>query len=136
MYSSLSSKDRQNSTNRELKILIIDDDRKYVERLSYSLKNYREGIKVITAVSGKIGLDHIKNNGFHLILLDLKMPGMNGAEVLRHIRRMSKKYIVIILTAFAEDDLIQQAKKEKPEEIFDKASFTLESLDPYLGYSK
>ncbi len=132
--SSLSSNDQQNSINSGLKILIIDDDREYLQSLSYNLENYREGITVIGAISGEIGLDYIENNGFHMILLDLIMPGMNGVEVLRQIRKMSQNYIVIILTAHAEEDLIKQVKKEKPDEIFDKVDFDLEKLNPYINF--
>jgi DNA-binding response OmpR family regulator len=114
------------------KLLIIDDDHDFSEALRYNLNLFYQNYQIILAESGEIGLKEIRNNGFSLILLDLIMPGMNGAEVLKQIRQMEKYYNVVILTAYAEDALMQQVKNENPEKIIDKVDFTMDMLSPFL----
>jgi DNA-binding response OmpR family regulator len=97
-----------------------------------NLNLFYENCQVIVAESGDKGLKEIRKNGIKLILLDLIMPDMNGWEVLRQIRQMDKHYNVIILTAYAYDDLMEKVIKEKPEKIIDKVEFEIGMLSPYL----
>jgi CheY-like chemotaxis protein len=58
---------------------------------------------VTTASSGAEGLEKFDKSEYHLIFLDLKMPGMSGIETLREIRKKDKDVPVYIITAFAEE---------------------------------
>lgn len=127
---------QQNSLQVNLNILIIDDDFNFSSALEYRLRKSYNGINIIKAPSGEIGLNKIKDNGFHIVLLDLVMPGMDGAEVLENIRKLKKNYIIIILTAYANDDLRKRVEKENPNGIFDKCEFRLEQLEPYIELFK
>lgn len=80
------------------KILVIDDDEIVKEVLVEHLQN--EGHKVIACSNGYRGLEIFKNEKFDLVLLDLIMPGINGLEVLREIKRFSPPTIAILVTAF------------------------------------
>ncbi len=76
-------------------ILIIDDEPRMLDSLSIILgKEY----SVLTAESGEAGLQIIKNNPISLLLLDLRMPGMTGAEVLEKIRETDSPLKVLIMT--------------------------------------
>lgn len=136
MCTSIIPINQKNSNNCTLKILIIDDDQRYLQTLSYSLENYQEGITVITATSAKMGLKEIKDNGFSLIIIDLLMPDMNGLEVLRCIKEMNREYlnIAIILTAHAENKLLERVKREEPAGVFDKAFFKLEKINSFIKF--
>jgi CheY-like chemotaxis protein len=123
-------------TQSEFNLLIIDDDQTYTKALKFSLEMNFSKIKLTTAIDGKTGLEHIERNGFHIVLLDLVMPGLNGAQVLEQIRIMGKNYIIIVLTAYAKHELLEQARKEKPDAIYDKAEFKIEELEPFLKFLK
>lgn len=82
------------------KILIIDDDPRVVKIWAFTLED--AGFDVITALSGKEGLRTAYAEHPDLILLDIVMPGMDGFEVLDHLR-LSTDVPVIMLTAVASD---------------------------------
>ncbi len=86
------------------KILIIDDD-KHV-RYSFILILKNQGYIINAVESGEKGIEELsKDDDYDLILLDLKMPGMDGIETLKHIRSINSKIPVFIVTAFKEEYL-------------------------------
>jgi len=80
------------------KVLVIDDDEIVREVLIEHLKN--DGYEVVGCSNGYKGLELFKNDRFDLVILDLLMPGINGIEVLKEIKRYSPHSIVILITAF------------------------------------
>ena len=87
------------------RILIIDDEEAVRRSLTLVLED--TGFKVDTAVSGEKGLQMKKDSEYDLIFLDLKMPGMNGVETLRQIRKNDKKVLIYIFTAFHKEFMDQ-----------------------------
>ena len=81
-------------------ILVIDDDRRYRELLELNLK--RRGYRVVPADSGLAGLNELERTEISLVILDLRLPDMDGYEVCTHIRGYSDVPIVM-LTARAEE---------------------------------
>ena len=90
-------------------ILIIDDEKNIRLTLSQALKTL--GGEVDDAASGEEGLERLKAKEFGLILLDLKMPGMNGIEVLRRVREIRPDIPVVILTAYGTVESAVEAMK-------------------------
>ena len=82
------------------RILIVDDEPNLVELLSSYLR--REGYDIATAEDGPAALAQARAHDPDLILLDVMLPGMDGIEVCRQIRRFSDAYI-LMLTARAEE---------------------------------
>jgi len=82
------------------RILVIDDDREMADLLHQSLA--QEGFELSAVQSGEEGIEQGRNQGLELILLDVNLPGMNGFEVLRRLRRESN-VPVIMLTARGEE---------------------------------
>lgn len=78
-------------------ILIVDDEKNIRLTMSQSLEPM--GIPVYTAVNGEEALQKLREEPFGLVFLDLKMPGMDGMEVLREIRNHWPTIPVIIITA-------------------------------------
>lgn len=78
-------------------ILIVDDEKNIRMTMSMSLEPL--GMPIETAVNGEEALEKLAGNGVGLIFLDLKMPGMDGIEVLRRIAREWPLIPVIIVTA-------------------------------------
>ena len=79
-------------------ILVIDDDA--AVRKSFQLALEDTGYGLETAASGDQGIAMAGARAYDLIFLDLKMPGLNGVETLREIRRMTPEVPVYIITAF------------------------------------
>lgn len=82
-------------------ILVIDDE--VAIRKSFILALGDTGYQVDTAESGEQGIEKAQNTKYDLIFLDLKMPGMNGVETLRRIRKRDRKVLVYIITAFYKE---------------------------------
>src|SRR5512136_1631560 len=80
-------------------ILVVDDE----EGIRYFLERFltREGFQVVTAPSGEAALTRLASTEFDVVLLDLKMKGIGGLEVLADLRRRWPATSVIILTAHA-----------------------------------
>jgi two-component system response regulator VicR len=86
------------------KILIIDDEPMIVESVSYNLK--QEGYETLAAKDGETGLELALAEEPDLILLDLMLPGLNGMEVCRQIRKTSEVPIIMLTAKEGEIDRI------------------------------
>ena len=78
------------------KILLVEDEEKLARFVELELLH--EGYEVSKAFDGRTGLDMAEGGGYDLVLLDIMLPGLNGLEVLRRLRR-SSQVPVIMLTA-------------------------------------
>ena len=90
--------------------LIIDDEKDLRDGCERILS--RMNCKIFKATNGEEGLDFIKKTPVSLVLLDLKMPGMDGLEVLKHIHKFDKHILVIIITGYATIETAIKAMKQ------------------------
>ena len=95
----------------KISILIIDDEVELCQSLSEMLKEEEEGYGVSVVNSGKDGLAEIKEEVPDLVLLDMKMPGMDGIETLEKIKALDKNMLVIMLTAYQTVETAVKAMK-------------------------
>jgi putative two-component system response regulator len=93
----------------EERILIVDDEEMICDMLSRRLT--QEGYSCVTAHSGREALTHFYKDAFSLIISDIKMPEMNGIELLKKVKTMHPKMIVIIVTAYPEIDMAVEAMR-------------------------
>ncbi|PTM56787.1 two-component system response regulator (stage 0 sporulation protein F) [Desmospora activa DSM 45169] len=91
------------------KLLIVDDQ--YGIRVLLKEVFSREGLEVLQAANGKVALEIIQTEPPDLILLDMKMPGMDGLELLRHLKKEPLNIKVIMMTAYGELDMVEEATK-------------------------
>ncbi len=90
------------------KILIVDDDKS----IRYSLKRILEGdYDVLEAQNGQEALIQLKGNIPDLIIMDIKMPGQSGIDVLKEIKSIDPKALIIIMTAYGTSDTAIEAMK-------------------------
>ena len=92
------------------KILVADDEQSMREFLDIMLK--KEGYKVSLAPNGEEVLKLIEKDIFDLILMDIRMPRLDGISTLKKIKAISQETIVIMITAYASADTAIRAMKE------------------------
>jgi len=90
-------------------ILICDDERSICEMLDITLR--REGYKVETVNSGEAGLRKLDSALFDVVITDIRMPNINGIEVLRHAHKVSPDSAVILITAVDDYEAAVEAVK-------------------------
>lgn len=89
------------------RVLVVDDEQDAVELLQEFL--VAKGYEVLAAYDGEEALRKVKEERPHLVLLDIRMPKMNGLEVLRRIREIDQEVGVIMVTAVNEEETGRQA---------------------------
>ena len=96
--------------NKKIKILIVDDE----DSVRDSLYNWfmEDGYYVECAENAKVALAKLESGSYDIILADIKMPGMDGLEMLRRIKSLKSDSIIIVMTAFATVDTAVQALKD------------------------
>ena len=81
------------------KVLIVDDEQSMAQFLAIVLR--KEGYDVATVNNGRDALEKVKNDAFDVVITDIKMPGMNGIQVLEGVKQIDATLPVIIMTAYA-----------------------------------
>ncbi len=107
------------------KILVVDDDQGMREFLEILLA--REGYDVALASGGKEAIGLCRKHKFDLAITDLKMPKVDGIDVLKSIREISPETMVILITAFASGETALAAMKEGAHDYLEK-NFDVEEL--------
>jgi two-component system alkaline phosphatase synthesis response regulator PhoP len=83
------------------RILVVEDERAVARGLEYSLAS--EGFAVLWAETGEEGLELARKENPHLILLDIRLPGISGFDVCRQLRAEGKRMPILMLTARDEE---------------------------------
>jgi PAS domain S-box-containing protein len=99
-----------NEANQPAAILVIDDERDIRDGCERFLS--RMGCQVAKAPDGQAGLDYLARHPVAIVLLDLKMPGLDGMEVLRRIRHNWPEVLVIVITGYATVETAIEAMKQ------------------------
>jgi len=111
-------------------ILIVDDQAGIRLLLSEVFQN--EGLTTYTASNGLEALRIFEEKQLDCILLDIKMPGMDGIEILNKIRKTNEYIPVYMMTAYGEKDLIDSANKLNVVKFFTKPFNIFEVRDSVL----
>lgn len=91
------------------KILIVDDEPGILEFLRNMFQ--ADGYEAVIALNGEAAIEAVKNGTVDLVITDLRMPEMDGMELLRELKKLKPSMPVIMLTAYASDETALEAKK-------------------------
>ena len=95
---------------KKASILVVDDNISLCKTMSFVLR--RRGHPVVTASSGSEAIEMVKERPFDIVFMDIKMSPMDGVEAFKNIKKIRSEAAVIIMTAYAVDDLVQEALRE------------------------
>jgi two-component system response regulator HydG len=91
-------------------ILIVDDNISLCKTMSFVLG--RKGYAVTAAGDGPEAIAIVEGRPFDIIFMDIKMPLMNGVETYKEIKKLRPEAVVVMMTAYAVEDLVQEALQE------------------------
>jgi DNA-binding NtrC family response regulator len=98
------------ATKKEARFLIVDDDKEFANVLAEHL--VARGYPAKAVYDGQEGLDAFRTGGFQVVFTDLQMPGMDGIEVVREIKRLDNRSVVVVITGFGTIESAVKAIKE------------------------
>lgn len=90
--------------------LIIDDNEELAENIREVLEMEFEDVEVDLAPTGERALELITQHEYDLVMTDMRMPGIGGAEVVRRIQELRPGTPILVMTAYAEDRLLEDAQ--------------------------
>ena len=96
--------------SEKISILVVDDDHGFRKTLSKILQ--KKGYEVLEAEDGTQAMELVKQRQFGVVLMDIRMPVMDGVQVYKKLKEIRPGMKVIMMTAFAVDGLIAEALKE------------------------
>jgi DNA-binding response OmpR family regulator len=91
-----------------IRVLVVDDETDFLEALVTRLE--LRGMEVCGVASGEQALETLAERSFDVVVLDIKMPGMDGIDVLRAIRREHAGTAVLVLTGHASQELSEEGR--------------------------
>jgi DNA-binding NtrC family response regulator len=91
-------------------VLVVDDLKSIRLTLGGMLED--EGCNVVLAENGYQAIEAAKQTPFDLVFMDIKMPGINGVQTFRELKKINPEAVVIMMTAYSVEDLIREALEE------------------------
>jgi DNA-binding NtrC family response regulator len=95
--------------DKKIKVLLVDDEVDFINMMQYWLKG--KGFEADVLYSGEKVVEQVKTNEYDLMFLDLRLPGIDGLDILSEIRQFSKTLPVIIFSAFGTAESLKEATK-------------------------
>lgn len=102
------------------RILIVDDEEDYLDTLMQGLVPYKETFLVHTAKDGKQALDVLDSLPVDMVVTDLKMPGLDGFQLMAHLRVNHPAIPVTVVSAFASDEVKKRLRLNGIKSVLDK----------------
>ena len=123
------------------KVLIVDDEETLTWSMAKSLSKDKDKYEVIVANNGKEALNQLKTNKIDLVISDIRMPDINGLDLLVRIKKEYPETKVIIMTAYGSSDVQKEANRrgslyyvEKPFEISDLRRIIVDLIGKNKGF--
>jgi len=119
------------------RILVVDDNISFCRTMSSILS--RKGYDITIATSGHEALRQISTTPFDIVFMDIKMPSMNGIEAFKRIKEINPDTIVIMMTGYAVEDLVEEALGEGAYSVLHKPfdfEHVLALIDDVLNFDQ
>jgi DNA-binding response OmpR family regulator len=123
------------------KVLIVDDEETLTWSMSKSLSKDRDKYELIIANNGQEALNHLHENKIDLVITDIRMPDINGLDLLVKIKKEYPQTKVIIMTAYGSSDVQKEANQrgslyyiEKPFEISEIRKIIIDLIGKKKGF--
>jgi DNA-binding response OmpR family regulator len=123
------------------KVLIVDDEETLTWSMAKSLSKDKDKYEVMVANDGREALGLLNKNRVDLVITDIRMPGINGLDLLLRIRKEYPQTKVIIMTAYGSSDIRKEANRrgslhyvEKPFEISEIRKIIIDLLEKKGGF--
>lgn len=116
------------------KILIVDDRPETVQVLKNILEE--EGYEIVVADQGESALKLMRESFFHLALVDLKMPGIDGVEIIKEMKKQYRRTVPLVITGCDDYHLIKKAVEEGAAAVLYKPFSPPQLLTLIEHYSK
>jgi len=100
----------RNNMEKKASILMVDDNISLCKTISFVLS--RKGYAVTIAKDGPEAIERVREMPFDMIFMDIKMPLMDGVETYKRIKKIKPQAVVAMMTAYAVEDLVQEALEE------------------------
>jgi len=97
-------------SNEKTNVLVVDDLKSMRLTLGGILED--KGHNVVTVENGYQAIEAVKKRHFDVIFMDIKMPGINGVQTFREVKKVDPKAAVIMMTAYSVEDLVKEALEE------------------------
>ena len=117
-----------------MRVLVVDDELFICELLDEYLSLL--GYQVNIATNGKEAISQFKENRPQIVLLDIRMPGMTGIDVLSEIKQIDASIKVIMLSAFGDDGIVRDALKMGADHYIQKPMKLEQLAEIMLGWQK
>jgi DNA-binding NtrC family response regulator len=111
---------------KEARILMVDDEKQAANMLVDYLSNL--GYQTVAAYGGYDALSKLEDGDFQLVITDLKMPDMDGMELLEEVKKQDNKVVVIVITGYGTIEFAVEAIKKGADDFIPKP-FKLEELE-------
>jgi DNA-binding response OmpR family regulator len=115
---------------KEMKIMLIDDDEWIRDSLSLFFES--EGCHLLALETAEEGLDALRNQNYDIIIVDYRLPGMDGLDFLEKIRESYPMAIRILITAYGSRDVISKALEIGIQDYISKP-FTVDEIEQSLS---
>ena len=119
------------TTEAPARVLVVDDERSMRELLSIVLR--RDGYDVLIAEDGAAGLELLKRERVDILITDIRMPQMNGVDLLREAKRIAPDIVSIVMTAFATTETAVEALRLGAADYVTKSKDTAAELRVRVG---
>lgn len=92
------------------KVMIADDEKVAIDSLKFIIeKSFSDAEIIATARSGREAIEKVEENTPDILFMDIRMPGINGIEAIREIRKRHKQIVIIVVTAFDQFEFAKEA---------------------------
>ncbi len=95
--------------DKKIKVLVVDDDRRMVKTI-YDILSVK-GYEALQAYTGEEAVEKVKSETPHCVLMDIKMPGVNGVEALKMIKTLAPQLPVLLMSAYATEEMADEGRE-------------------------